>query len=299
VGGWSRSSRPSPERPRPPDVAAPVVRRAFVRPDAVEAGRLRFDAAEAHHLGRVLRVRPGAIVEATDGEGRLYVVRLETLDRDGAWAAIEACLEPGGESPCAITLAPALLKGDRMDWLVQKATELGVVRILPVETARIVVRRMADDGPRRVARWSRIAREAMKQCGRVVVPRVEAPRRLADVVAEAPGHDRTWLCWEGGGLPLARAAEVTGPVARLLLLVGPEGGFTGEEAGLAQSAGATLVSLGPRILRAESAAIAALAVCQYLFGDLGMGGSPSPEGPMHSSGDDDVANAQREVRRRC
>ena len=245
------------------------MRRVFVRPDAVGADRVRFDAAEAHHLRRVLRLRAGAVVEATDGTGRLYTVRLAGLDAEGAWGTIEARAEPDRESsPCAITLAQAILKGDRMSWLIQKVTELGVARVVPMETARVVAR-PATGGMARHTRWERIAREAMKQCGRVVVPTVAPPLAFAEVLREIPRHDAAWLFWEGGGQPLAVAAQETAAPARLLLLIGPEGGFTSEEVARAEAKGARLVSLGPRILRAESAGITAVALCQFLFGDLG------------------------------
>jgi 16S rRNA (uracil1498-N3)-methyltransferase len=249
------------------------VPRVFVRPEAVGSDRVRFDAAEAHHLGRVLRLRPGALVDATDGTGRLYTIRLVELGAAGAWGTIETRAEPGRESPCSITLAQAILKGDRMSWLVQKATELGVTRIVPMETARVVAR-PATGVVARHGRWERIAREAVKQCGRVVVPTVDRPRAFAEVTREVAGHDVAWICWEGGGLALGAAAAQAGRPGRLLLLVGPEGGFTSEEVTLAEAAGARSVSLGPRVLRAESAGLAAVALCQYLFGDLGGRGSP-------------------------
>jgi 16S rRNA (uracil1498-N3)-methyltransferase len=264
------------------------VPRVFVRPEAVGRDRVRFDADEAHHLGRVLRLRPGAMVDATDGTGRLYTVRLVALDATGAWGSIEARTEPGRESPCAITLAQGILKGDRMSWLVQKATELGVTRIAPMETARVVAR-LAGGAAARHTRLERIAREAVKQCGRVVVPVVDPPRALPEVVREIGDHDVAWVFWEGGGQALAAAAAATGPPGRLLLLVGPEGGFTPDEVALAEGAGARLVSLGPRTLRAESAGLAAVALCQFLFGDLGgrrsgSGGAPGPPGPPGPSG---------------
>jgi 16S rRNA (uracil1498-N3)-methyltransferase len=219
----------------------------------------------------VLRLRPGDLVDATDGTGCLYTVRLAALDGTGAWGTVEARAEPALESPCAITLAQAILKGDRMSWLVQKVTELGVARIVPMETARGIVRPDPEGALQR--RWERIAREAVKQCGRVVVPAVERPRPLAEVTREIAAHDAALLCWEGGGRPLdqavPRAGAEPGAVARLLLLIGPEGGFTAEEVAAAESAGARLVSLGPRILRAESAGVAAVTICQYRFGDLG------------------------------
>ena len=243
--------------------------RVFVRPEAVGADRVRFDADEAHHLRRVLRLRPGAVVEATDGTGRLYTIRLVELLAEGGWGAIEARAEPERESPCAITLAQAILKGDRMSWLIQKVTELGVARIVPMETARVVAR-PATGAVARHARWERIARQAVKQCGRVVVPAIDRSRGFVEVAREvATGHDVAWILWEGGGRPVAAAAAETASPARVLLLVGPEGGFTPEEVAVAEGAGAHLVSLGPRILRAESAGLTAVALCQFLFGDLG------------------------------
>jgi len=245
------------------------VPQVFVRPEAVDADRVRFDADEAHHLRRVLRLRSGAVVQATDGTGRLYTIRLVALGTDGGWAAIEARAEPARESPCAVTLAQAILKGDRMSWLVQKATELGVARIVPMETARVVARPAAGAAARHT-RWERIAREAVKQCGRVVVPVIDRPRSFAEVAREAATrHDVAWILWEGGGRPVAAAAAETAAAARVLLLVGPEGGFTPDEVAEAEGAGARRVSLGPRILRAESAGLTAVVLCQFLFGDLG------------------------------
>jgi 16S rRNA (uracil1498-N3)-methyltransferase len=248
--------------------------RLFVRPEAIERDHVRFDAAETRHLRRVLRLRPGAVVEATDGTGRLYTVRLLTLGRGAASGAIEARAEPARESPCAITLGQAVLKGDRMSWLVQKATELGVARIVPLLTARVVARPAAGERARQ-ARWQRIAREAVKQCGRLVVPPVEPPRDLAALLAEAPRPDASWLLWEGGGEPVAAVARATPRPARLLVLVGPEGGFTRAEVALAEAAGVRLVSLGPRLLRGESAGVVGVALGQHLFGDLGR----VPDGP--------------------
>jgi 16S rRNA (uracil1498-N3)-methyltransferase len=244
-------------------------RRFLVQPDAVAGGRVDFDADEARHLGRVLRLRPGALVEVADGAGRLFTVRLEALDAGAAWGTVLEEAAPAGDSPCAITLAQAILKGERMGWLVQKATELGVTRILPVESERVVARSRAERGSQQRVRWERIAREAVKQCRRAVVPPVEAPRRFAEVLGEIPRHDAAWLFWEGGGVPAGTAAREAGHPQRLLLLVGPEGGFAPVEARAAEAAGARLVGLGPRILRAESAGLVGLALCQYLFGDLG------------------------------
>jgi 16S rRNA (uracil1498-N3)-methyltransferase len=247
------------------------MRRFVVGPGAIEAGRVRFDAGEARHLARVLRLHAGAVVEAADGGGRLYAVRLDVVGPREAWGTIvgEGAAAASRESPCAITLAQAILKGDRMGWLIQKVTELGVARIVPLETARVVARPGAGRGPDRQQRWQRVAREAVKQCGRTLVPVVEAPRPLGSVLGEAAAHDAAWLLWEGGGTPLATLAARAGRPRRLLRLVGPEGGFTDAERAAAESAGLALAGLGPRTLRAESAGLTAVALCQHLFGDLG------------------------------
>lgn len=241
------------------------MRRFLVRPDAIEGRRVRFDKDETHHLRRVLRLGPGAVVEVADGTGHVYAVRLETLDPEGATGAIVESGTPGRESPCAITLAQAVLKGERMDWLVQKATELGVTRIVPLLTERVVARPTGG----RPARWARIAREAVKQCGRPVTPVVESPRPFDALLGEVSSHDVAWLSWEGGGVPLAAAAREAGRPGRVMLLVGPEGGLNRAEVERAVAAGARVVGLGPRILRAESAGLVVVALCQHLFGDLG------------------------------
>jgi 16S rRNA (uracil1498-N3)-methyltransferase len=252
------------------------MRRFLIRPDAVDGRRVRFDPGETRHLRRVLRLGPGDLVEAVDGAGRLHAVRIETLDPAGATGAIIDSGVSGRESPCAITLGQAVLKGERMDWLVQKATELGVTRIVPLLTRRVVARPAGE----RPARWTRIAREAVKQCGRSLVPVVEPPRPLDLALGEIDSHDVTWLL-SGGGAPIRAAAGMERPPARLMLLVGPEGGFEAAELDRAVAAGARLVSLGTRVLRAESAGLVAVALCQYLFGDLG----GRPPGSTESAAD--------------
>jgi 16S rRNA (uracil1498-N3)-methyltransferase len=243
--------------------------RFLVRPGAVDGDHVRFDAAETRHLTRVLRLGPDAVVEVVDGTGRAFTVRLDTLTGGLARGTIVGALAPAAESPCVLTLGQALLKGERLGWLIQKATELGAARIVLLQTARVVARPVGERAGAQRARWERVARAAVKQCGRAVVPAVEGPRALADLLAEAPFHDETWLLHEGPpAVPLARAREAGGP-RRLLLLVGPEGGFSDEEVRQGVTVGARVVSLGPRILRAESAGLAALVLCQHFFGDLG------------------------------
>lgn len=254
------------------------MRRFLVRPEAIDGDRVRFDAEEAHHMARVVRLRAGALVSTADGTGRVFTVRLESLEPAGATGRIVDERSPAGESPCAITLGQAILKGEKMTWVVQKATELGVARIVPLLTERAVVHAAPERLAGRHGRWTRVAREAVKQCGRTVVPVIETPRPLAALAAEAPDHDLAWLLWEGGGPPVAVAAREAGRPRRVLLLVGPEGGFTRAEVSRAEASGARAVGLGPRILRADSAGLVAIALCQHLFGDLGAAGAAGAAG---------------------
>jgi 16S rRNA (uracil1498-N3)-methyltransferase len=246
-----------------------TLRRFVIRPDAVDGDRVRFDAAQTRHLARVLRLRPGAIVAATDGAGRTLAVRLDRLDPAGASGTVLGPAGAAAESPCAITLAAGILRAERMRWLVEKATELGVARIVPTLSARGLVRPGPGRADHGVDRWERVAREAVKQCGRATVPAVGSPRLLDAVLAEAPAHDGAWLFWEAGGVPISTAAAELGAPRTLLVLVGPEGGFAPDEVVRAEAQGVRLVGAGPRTLRAESAAVVAVALCQFLFGDLG------------------------------
>ncbi len=238
-------------------------RRLFVPRDRIAAGRAQLSAADAHYLCNVLRLAPGAELEVFDGEGGSYGARL-------AEGGPTLALGPRREAAAArarLHLGFALARGERCDLVVQKATELGAAVLSPVEAARSVVRLDPERAAERARRWRRIAAEAARQCGRADVPEVEAPAPLETVLADAPRGLRKLLFHEGGGEPLADAVE---PAAEgHLLLVGPEGGFTPEEVEACLAAGARLVTLGPRVLRFETAAICAVALVQHLAGGLG------------------------------
>lgn len=218
-------------------------------------------AGEEGRHARVRRLAPGEPVVLFDGAGHSWSGAVSGVDRAGARVRVGAVRpEREGESPLALTLAVALLKADKLDWVVEKATELGVARLQPFASAHA----LAQPSPGRQARWQQIARAAAKQCGRTVVPAVAAPCALAEVLA-LPAAARLLLAEHGDRAPLARLALP--PPAALLLVVGPEGGFAPAELRAATAAGVELVGLGPRILRAETAAIAAVALCQARWGD--------------------------------
>ena len=254
-------------------------RRRFYAPHegsgARDAGaRLTLSSEESRHLRDVLRLRPGDEAYAFDGEGREYACAVVEVGRGNAGATLEvrARVEPQKpESPLGLALAVALLKGEKFDMVVQKATELGVVRVVPVLTARSDVRpREAAGSARRTARWQRLALEAAKQSGRARVPRLVEPVEFASLVASGPAEGEARLFFsERDGASLAEALPgrpAQPPTATAL--VGPEGGWESEEIEAARRNGWAVVTLGGRTLRAETAAVVVAALLQHLCGDL-------------------------------
>lgn len=231
--------------------------RLFVPGARAGDGRVHIAGAELRHL-QTLRLGAGAALVVLDDDGVEHSVVLEQVTAREAVARVTASARPMRESPLDLVLAPALLKGSKMDLVVEKATELGVRRIAPVETRRMVGR--GDH----VDRWRRIAVAAAKQSGRTQVAVVDAPRALATFLDEAwPGL--RLVPWEGES---ARRLDALPPEAgAVVALVGPEGGLADDEIAAAQAHGFVPITLGPRILRAETAAIAVAAHCQRRWGD--------------------------------
>ncbi len=242
-------------------VAQVTRRRILLGPERVDAGRARLDERSRHYLREVLRLAPGAAIEVFDGLGGRYAGEIDAAFQSVVLGPREDAPRPAVE----MTLLFALARGEKNDLVVQKATELGAARIVPFVAARSVVRLEGAKGEERAARWRRIAGEAARQCGRADVPEVSPPGTLgAALSALAPGT-RTFA-FQPGGQPLG-AIEKDGAVA-IAAVVGPEGGLGEEEVAACERAGAVQASLGPRILRAETAAMVALALLQARFGDL-------------------------------
>ena len=238
-----------------------------MRGEPTPEGRVTFDAAETRHLGRVLRLGPGDLVTAVDRRGKLWQVRLIEVSPRSATGVVLGGDEAGRESPLRLTLVQGVPKGDKMDAVVRMATELGAALIVPVLTSRTVIRPPARGWTSRVTRWQRIAEEATKQCGRAVVPSVEAPAPLASWIA-APGDPGLLVClWEEADAPLGGALPPP-PVATATLVVGPEGGLAADEVCDLRAIGAVVAGVGPRILRTETAGPVGLALLQARYGDL-------------------------------
>ncbi len=235
-----------------------TLRRLHLAPERIDGARGFLGPEAQRYLADVLRLAPGASIEVFDGRGGRYAAAIEDGFESVRLGAREVSPGPGAE----IALLVALAKGEKMDLVVQKATELGAARVLPFEAERSVVRLEPAKGEERAARWRRIAEEAARQCGRADVPEVRPPASLARSLADLAPGTRAFVFHPGGASLGAAAAPAFAAV------VGPEGGLTDDEVHACETAGAIRASLGPRVLRAETAAIVAVALLQARFGDL-------------------------------
>jgi 16S rRNA (uracil1498-N3)-methyltransferase len=249
-------------------VAKPGAR--FFYPDALGNGsEVRLPADAAHHASRVLRLGLGDPLVLFNGSGGEYEARITRLERGEVWVKTGAYAEPSRESPITLVLAQGLSSGDRMDLTLQKSVELGVCAIQPLTTERSVVRLTGERATRRAEHWQNLVIAACEQCGRNTVPQVAPLARLEDWLAQLPqrpdaGERRLLLS------PVAEDSlkSLSPDAARIVLLVGPEGGLTAPEVAAARTRDFVRVRLGPRLLRTETAALAALSAIQALWGDF-------------------------------
>jgi 16S rRNA (uracil1498-N3)-methyltransferase len=250
-------------------------RRFFAPPEqfAPDGATVALGLEEARHLRDVLRLNRGDEVFVFDGEGREFRCLVQESGRAGATLGVVGEVEAARpESLLQLTLAVALLKGEKFELVVQKATELGAARIVPVVTKHADVRlRDVADEARRVARWQRIALEACKQSGRARVPGIASPVACASLiksVASDAGEWRVMFAERNGVGFIETIKSLQARPSAVTALVGSEGGWADEEIQLAQDAGWSVITLGGRTLRAETAAIAVTALLQHAFGDL-------------------------------
>jgi 16S rRNA (uracil1498-N3)-methyltransferase len=239
--------------------------RVFIPEPLAAPGRATLQSAAAGHVARVLRLRSGDAVVLFNGDGWDYAGHIVALQAGEVTVELQSRTAGAPDSPLSVTLLQGVARGERMDLVVQKATELGVARIVPVLAARSVVRLDERQARRKREHWQAVAVAACEQSGRARLPQVEAPARLDEALALAAPEDSRITLAPGAGVALASLPAGTGSVA---LLIGPEGGLTEAEVALACGAGFEPRSLGPRILRTETAALAALAVLQAVGGDL-------------------------------
>ena len=239
-------------------------RRFHAPPSAFNDQTVTLGTDEARHLRDVLRLKAGDEVYVFDGRGREFRCRLVKTTRDVAELHIEAEVEPAKpESQLQLNLCVALLKGEKFDLVVQKATELGITKVTPLITRYADIHlRDESDAAKRVSRWQRIALEAAKQSGRAFVPEIKAPVSFDSVAAEGLGV----MFSERGGETLESLIDHAS--THVTAMVGSEGGWSDEELESARARNFHVITLGGRILRAETAAITVTALLQHHFGDL-------------------------------
>ena len=232
----------------------------------INGGELVLEGDRARYLGRVLRLAVGDDIAVFNGEGGEWSARIDAMTKSTVTLSVGEQAEPGTESALKIHLVQGISRGERMDFVVQKATELGVKRITPVSTEYGVVKLDAARAEKRRDHWQSVATSACEQSGRTRLPLVDSPVALRDWFGNKPTEVDAELILAPGAT--TSLAGIAAPHTKVCVLIGPEGGFSRTEYEDASVAGFTAVSLGPRVLRTETAAVATLSVMQSLWGDL-------------------------------
>jgi 16S rRNA (uracil1498-N3)-methyltransferase len=270
--------------------------RVYVDGPLTPGGTVDLPRQTGAHLSKVLRVRSGDELVLFNGDGREFIGAIDAVRGSRVSASIGAARSIDRESPCRLTLVQCVPRGDRMDFIVQKATELGVARIVPVLSQRSVVRLDAAQSASKQAHWRAVAVSACEQCGRNRLPTVEAPQPLLNYLGALAPHRAApgaalgeagavvggslRLVMEpegeqGGNQPQPVEIDSLGAVGAAEIAIGPEGGFAPEELEAFQLSAFARAALGPRVLRTETAAIAAIVMLQARFGDMSADNDPS------------------------
>ncbi len=245
------------------------MRRFFVSPEGITEKTVTLKGSDVNHIRTVLRMKPGDCIGVVDGEGYQYEVRLTEVERQTVCGDILSKAVLDTESPVRIAMGQALIKGSAFDPLVRKAAELGVHSIAAVRTERCIARLAQDSERNRTQRWQRIAEEASKQCARSRVPEIH-PKVLSveEFCRQFKDCELKLVFWEDEPKTRLRDVAPQGPVSSILFLAGPEGGLAKEEIEFLRQQAFQTVSLGPRLLKADSASLVILSLLQHRWGDL-------------------------------
>lgn len=240
------------------------ITRVFQPVPLASGSSIELDEQAAHHLAHVLRIKSGASLVLFNGEGGEYRAQVQAIGKHSVVVGVGERSDPMRESKLETVLAQGVSRGERMDYTLQKAVELGVSRIVPLLTEHTMVKVSGDRRERRAQHWQSILVSASEQCGRNLVPKLDTAREFGE-----------WLKVDASSLKLVlhqdgekSLSELPPPSGAVTLLVGPEGGLSDTEVASAQAVGFTVLRLGPRILRTETAGVAALAALQAKWGDL-------------------------------
>ena len=239
--------------------------RIFTDSALTEGQTSELDENAAQHIGRVLRMQPGQALLLFNGDGRDYTATITESGKKRVAVEVQDATQNLTESNLEIVLGQALSKGDRMDYAVQKAVEMGVTHIVPLATERCDVKLKGDRADKRLRHWRQIAISAAEQCGRARVPEIHPVMALPEWFSHTGDCDLRLVLHHR----TQQSLESLGKPSRLALMIGPEGGLGPEEIAAAEAAGFIPVALGPRVLRTETAPVAAIALCQWLWGDIG------------------------------
>jgi 16S rRNA (uracil1498-N3)-methyltransferase len=243
--------------------------RFYVPEPQIEKGMLRLEGSEVRHIRRVLRLKTRDEIVIFDGLGKEYEGIIVEESPSSVVIKIQNVFSSKRDSPLEVTLAQSLLKGEKMDYLIQKATELGVKEVIPFFSSRSVPLLEKSGKLKRHHRWGRIAIEASKQCGRGGIPKIVPLQDYSEMLKIASSDFFRLILWEREGIKLKEVLERSKEKTRIFAVIGPEGGFSQEEVEEAKGAGFIPVTLGKRILRAETASLCLLSILQYERGDIG------------------------------
>jgi 16S rRNA (uracil1498-N3)-methyltransferase len=224
-----------------------------------------IEGGDARHIGGALRMTAGESLTLCDGKGTDYACTVTAVEKERVTLSVDAAAPSYSEPSLAVTLYMGLPKGDKMELIIQKAVELGVTAIVPVATARCIVKLDGKDAAKKQVRWQKIAAEAAGQSGRGIIPVVETPISWKTALTRFE-TEKTLLCYEGGGAPIGKL--VSPADTAISLVVGPEGGFDPAEVEAVTAVGGKIATLGPRILRCETAPLAAIAVLMENSGNM-------------------------------
>ncbi len=242
----------------------------FVSPDKVSGNTIRIDTGDVQHITKVLRLEVGDTVTISDSTGTDYEAEISLLEKDAVICSILSEKKNSSESNIAVTIFQALPKGTKMEYIIQKNTELGVVKIVPCALSRCVVKLDNKDAKKKCERWQKIADEAAKQSGRGVIPKIGDVMSFKDAANEMKKSDFCFVPYESEeDTGLKKLLKMHTDAVSISFMIGPEGGFAPEEIAYLDDMGIKRVTLGPRILRTETAGEATLAILMYELGDMG------------------------------
>ncbi len=247
------------------------MRRFFIQAGSEIESVLAITGQDAKHIQSVLRLKPRDEIMLVDGSGNEYIARIDSFEANQVLVSILGKMTSQTESPLDITVAIGFLKEKKMDGLVRQLTELGMTRFLPYFAERSIPKPSPHRIEERIKRWERIAQESIKQCRRSNVPKIHFPVSFEQVLRMAENDDVKIVFWEKGVslLSLSHNQSAQQDMRRAIVLLGPEGGLSESEVEQAKAAGFKVYSLGPRILRSETATITACTLVQFLLGDMG------------------------------